>query len=453
MTTQRTGQLKLGGLFHPTGNHVAAWLHPESQIDAGTNFSHYVRLAQAAERGLFDLMFLADSAAVRNGRPEAMSRWPQYMAYFEPTTLLAALAGVTSKLGLVSTATTSYNEPYNIARRFASLDHISGGRAGWNVVTSSNLAESRNFGRAEHYEHGDRYARAREFVDVVKGLWDSWEDDAFVRDRASQRYHDPGKLHVLHHKGDFFDVEGPLNVARPPQGHPVIAQAGSSEDGRELAAETAEIVFSAQEQLGRAQAFYADVKGRMAKFGRSPDALKIMPGLNPIIGATVKEAQEKHAYLQSLIHPAVGLELLSNALGGIDLSHIEDLDQPLPAEVGQQGTNASKSAFEAVMRMTVQENLSVRQLYMRFAGARGQRTIIGTPDQIADEMTTWFRERAVDGFLIQPAHLPGGLDEFVQLVVPQLQERGVFRTAYEGSTLRENLGLARPANRHARHGG
>lgn len=446
MTDKRTDKLKLGGLFHPTGNHVAAWLHPDSQIDAGTNYQHYVRLAQTAEKGLFDLMFLADSAAVRTGGQEAMSRWPQYMAYFEPTTLLAGIAGATSHLGLISTATTSYNEPYNIARRFASLDHISGGRAGWNVVTSSNLAESKNFGREEHFEHGDRYARAREFVSVVKGLWDSWDDDAFVRDRTSHRYYDPDKLHTLNHKGTYFQVQGPLNVARPPQGHPVIAQAGSSEDGRELAAETAEIVFSAQDDLARAQEFYRDVKRRAKKFGRQTDSLKIMPGINPIVGTTHQEAKEKHEYLQSLIHPSVGLELLSNALGGADLSSIKDFDSPLPADLWKQETKGSKSTFEDVMRLSQKEGLTVRQLYLRFAGARGQRTIIGTPDHIADEMTHWFHERAVDGFLVQPAHLPGGLDDFVQQVVPQLQERGIFRTKYEGSSLRENLGLARPPN-------
>jgi N-acetyl-S-(2-succino)cysteine monooxygenase len=448
MRNFKAEKLKLGGLFHPTGNHVASWLHPHSQLDAGSNFQHYVELAQLAEQGKFDLMFLADAAAVRGGDLEALSRWPQYMAYFEPTTLLSALAAVTSRIGLVATATTTYNEPYNIARRFASLDHISAGRAGWNVVTSSNLDESKNFGRDEHLEHGDRYARAKEFAAVVRGLWDSWEDDAFVRDREQQRYFDPAKLHVLNHKGANFSVKGPLNISRPPQGHPVIAQAGSSEPGKELAAETADIVFTAQGDLEGAKKFYNDLKGRMVKYGREQRSLKIMPGLNPIVGSTEAEAREKHAYLQSLIHPSVGLELLSNAIGGIDLKGI-DIDQPLPLDLLERDTNTSKSTLESVMKMAQRENLTVRQLYERFAGARGQRTLVGTPEQIARDMTHWFEAGAVDGFLIQPAELPSGLKDFVYDVVPLLQHMGVFRTEYEGSTLRENLDLERPVNQFA----
>ncbi|VTU40261.1 Nitrilotriacetate monooxygenase component A [Variovorax sp. PBS-H4] len=445
MRNIKTEKLKLGGLFHPTGNHVASWLHPDTQLDAGSNFRHYVELAHLAEKGKFDLMFLADAAAVRGGDLEALSRWPQYMAYFEPTTLLAALAAVTSHIGLVATATTSYNEPYNIARRYASLDHISGGRAGWNVVTSSNLDESKNFGHEEHLQHGDRYARAKEFASVVRGLWDSWEDDAFVRDREKQRYFEPAKLHVLGHKGTYFSVRGPLNISRPPQGHPVIAQAGSSEPGKELAAETADIVFTAQGDLEGAKNFYSDLKSRMSKFGRDPQSLKIMPGLNPIVGRTEGEAKEKHAYLQSLIHPSVGLELLSNAIGGVDLKGI-DIDKPLPTDFLDRDTNTSKSTLEGVMKMAQRDNLTVRQLYERFAGARGQRTLVGTAEQIALDMRHWFESAAVDGFLIQPADLPNGLKDFVHEVVPALQHMGVFRTEYEGTTLRENLDLPRPAN-------
>lgn len=445
---KRPGHLKLGVLIHPTGNHVASWLHPDAQLDAGTNFAHYASLAQTAERAKFDLIFLADALATRAGRMEALSRWPQYMAYFEPTTLLAGIAACTSRIGLVATATTSYNEPFNIARRFASLDHISAGRAGWNVVTSSNQEEALNFGLEQHFEHGDRYARAREFAAVVRGLWDSWEDDAFVRDRSSSTYFDPGKLHVLNHKGPVFSVRGPLNMARSPQGHPVLAQAGSSEAGRELAAETAEIVFAALQTVESARQFYDDVKGRMAKFGRPPEALKIMPGLNPIVGSTEAGAHEKHRFLQSLIHPDVGRELLSNALGGVDL-YGHDVDGPLPYHLIPSDTNSSKSGLQAVVEMARSENLSIRQLYLRFAGARGQRTIVGTATQIADQMEHWFSQHAIDGFLIQPSHFPGGLDDFVASVIPELQSRGIFRTEYEGTTLRENLGLARPANRYA----
>jgi len=308
---------------------VAAWLHPDAQIDAGTNFRHYAEITQTAERGKFDLMFVADAVATRDGKLEALSRCPQYMAYFDPLTLLPALAVVTTNIGLCATATTSYNEPYHIARKFASLDHISGGRAGWNVVTSSNVSEAFNFGRERHYEHDARYDRAIEFVEVVKGLWDSWDDDAFVRDRKSERYFDPVKLHYLNHKGEYFAIRGPLNVARPPQGHPVLFQAGSSEVGREVAARFAEGVFTPQHTLASAQEFYRGLKTRMLKYDRPPEALKVMPGLNAIVRRTRKEAEELNHFLQSKIHPDVGLELLSNQLGGFDLSEY-DLDGPLP---------------------------------------------------------------------------------------------------------------------------
>jgi alkanesulfonate monooxygenase len=442
-------QMKLGAFFHPTGHHVAAWLHPDAQIDAGTNFRHYARMTQAAERAKFDLVFLADAAATRAGNMNALRRWPQYMAYFEPTTLLSGLAALTERIGLVATATTSFNEPYNIARRYASLDHISEGRAGWNIVTSSNRAEPFNYGQDRLPAHADRYGRAREFVQVVKGLWDSWEDDAFLRDRAEALYFDPDKLHTLDHHGTYFDVRGPLNVARPPQGYPVLVQAGASDTGRDFAAETAEIVFTAQTGLAEAKAFRDDITARMARIGRAPDQLKIMPGLNPIIGRTEEEAREKHAFLQSLIHPDVGRELLSPELGGVDLSGV-DVDAPLPDDLINDGTDSSRSTFQRVADMARKERLTVRQMYERYGGARGQRTVIGTPLQIADQMEEWFLAGAVDGFLIQPAVLPTGLDEFAGTVIPELQRRGLFRTEYEGPTLRDNLGLHRPAGRHPR---
>jgi N-acetyl-S-(2-succino)cysteine monooxygenase len=384
---------------------------------------------------------------VREGRLAALSRWPQYMAYFDPVTLLSAIAPLTAHLGLVATATTSYNAPYHVARKFASLDHISGGRAGWNVVTSTNIGEAWNFGREAHFEHDERYDRAIEFAEVVFGLWDSWDDDAFIRDRAAGRYFDPAKLHVLEHKGDYFSVRGPLNVARPPQGRPVIFQAGASEVGRDLAARIGEGVFTPQHALPAAQEFYRDLKGRMARYGRPPEALKIMPGLNPVVGHTRKEAEEKHRHLQSLIHPDVGLELLSDALGGFDLSGY-DIDGPLPEIPEHYGRN-SRTSFGNVIRWARQEQLTIRQLYERYAGARGQRTIIGSPADIADHMAAWFLGRGVDGFLIQPPYLPGGLDDFVALVIPELQQRGLFRSDYDGTTLRDNLGLERPQSRYA----
>jgi alkanesulfonate monooxygenase len=440
--------MHLGAFFHPTGHHVASWLHPDAQIDAGTNFRHYVELAQMSERAKFDLMFLADALAVRDGNLDPLSRWPQYMAYFEPITLLSGIAGLTERIGLVSTATTSYNEPYNVARKFASLDHISGGRAGWNVVTSANISEAFNFGREAHFEHGERYDRALEFTEVVFGLWDSWDDDAFLRNRTTGRYFDPTKLHTLNHKGEHFSVRGPLNVARPPQGRPVIFQAGSSEVGRELAARTAEAVFTPQHSLEGAQAFYRDLKGRMAKYGRSPEHLVIMPGLNPIVGRTRREAEEKHRYLQSLIHPDVGLELLSNALADFDLRPY-DLDGPLPEAAYNVTPKGSTTSFRNVLSWARDENLTIRQLYQRFAGARGQRTVIGTAADIVDQMQEWFINRGVDGFLIQPSHLPGGLQDFIDLVIPELRERGLFRTEYNGTMLRDHLGLPRPRSRYA----
>ena len=449
MNQERRGEtMRLGAFFHPTGNHVAAWLHPQAQVDAGTNFRHYAEITQTAERAKFDLMFVADAVAVRDGKLAALSRWPQYMAYFDPLTLLPALAAVTTHIGLCATATTSYNEPYHIARKFASLDHISGGRAGWNVVTSSNLSEAYNFGREQHYEHGERYERAVEFVEVVQGLWDSWDDDAFLRDRASGRYFDPAKLHVLNHKGEHFSVRGPLNVARAPQGHPVLFQAGSSDVGREVAARFAEGVFTPQHSLDGAREFYRDLKGRMARYGRPPEALKIMPGLNVIVARTKKEAEEKHRFLQSKIHPDVGLELLSNQLGNFDLSEY-DLDGPLPDIPESAAALSGVTSMRTIMRWGREERLTIRQIYERFAGARGQRTLIGAPADIVDDMERWFRGYGVDGFLVHPSHLPGGLDDFVALVIPELQSRGLFRTEYEGATLRENMGLARPKSRYA----
>ncbi|MBV9551810.1 MAG: LLM class flavin-dependent oxidoreductase [Alphaproteobacteria bacterium] len=440
--------MHLGGFFHPTGNHVAAWLHPAAQIDAGTNFRHYAEITQIAERGKFDLMFVADAVAVRDGRLKALKRWPQYMAYFDPLTLLPALAVVTSRIGLCATATTSYNEPYHIARKFASLDHISNGRAGWNVVTSSAVNEAWNFGREQHFEHGERYDRAVEFVEVVKGLWDSWDDDAFVRNRSTSTYFDPAKLHALNHKGPHFSVQGPLNVARPPQGHPVLFQAGSSDTGREVAARFAEGVFTPQHTLTGAQEFYRDLKGRMSRYGRRPEALKIMPGLNAVVGRTKKEAEDTHSFLQSSIHPDVGLEVLSNQLGNFDLSEY-DIDGPLPEIDESRWALASQSSTRNIIRWAKEENLTIRQIYERFAGARGQRTLVGAPIDIVDDMEKWFRGYGVDGFLVHPPYLPGGLKDFVDLVVPELQNRGLVREEYEGETLRENMGLERPKSRYA----
>jgi N-acetyl-S-(2-succino)cysteine monooxygenase len=441
------GQMRLGAFFNPTGHHVASWRHPRAQADAGINFRHYVEITQTAERAKFDLVFLADNICVRDANMEALSRSAQYIANFEPLTLLSALSTQTSHIGLVATASTSYNEPYHVARKFASLDHISGGRAGWNLVTSGMAAEALNFNRDAHYEHGERYGRAREFAQVVAGLWDSWDDDAFLRDKEAGRFFEPEKLHRLNHKGENFSVRGPLNIPRPPQGRPVIVQAGGSEDMIAVAAEFAEVIFCAPLNLEQAQTFYRNIKGRLAEHGRSPDEMKVLPGLSCVVGRTEAEAQERYEYLQSLIHPIVAREILSTVLGGVDLSAYP-FDGPLPENLPL--SNASRSTFANVTEMARKENLTMRQVAMRVAGARAKAVVRGSPQQVADYMEEWFRNDACDGFNLMPPFLPGGLDDFVELVMPELRRRGLFRTEYEGYTLRENLGLVRPPSRYAR---
>ena len=443
----RKGQIKLGAFLQNTGHHVAAWRHPDAWEGSGHNFAQYRHLAQTAEQAKFDMVFLADGVAVRRDHDlEALSRSGQ-IVHFEPLTLLSALSAVTEHIGLVATASTTYNEPYHIARKFASLDHLSGGRAGWNVVTSATDAEARNFNRDKHMEHALRYDRAREFLQVVTGLWDSWDDDAFIRDKETGVFFEPDKLHVLNHKGEHFSVHGPLNVARPPQGYPVIVQAGASDDGRDFASSTAEVIFTAQQTLEDAQRFYADIKKRAAdNYGRSPEHIKIMPGIFPVIGKTESEAKEKYDQLQNLIHPKVGLSLLSGLIGGFDLSAYP-LDGPVP-ELPE--TNLNKSRLQLVNDLARRENLTIRQLYQAIAGARGHYTLWGTPEQIADHLENWFTNDAADGFNIMPPYLPDGLQDFIEQVLPILRSRGLFRTEYEGRTLRENLGLPRPISQFTR---
>lgn len=436
-------EMVLAAFLYPTGYHVAAWRHPDVPADAGVNFAHQVELARIAEAAGFDFIFLADSAAVRGTDMPALSRTAiRYVAQFEPLTLLSAMAAATKRIGLVASATTTYNEPFHLARKLASLDHISGGRAGWNLVTSQNADEAKNFGLDEHPDHAARYARAREFTDVVMKLWDSWEDDAFVRDKGSGIYFDPEKLHVPEYTGEHFSVRGPLNVPRTPQGRPVLVQAGSSDAGKDLAAETAEVVFTAQHNLEDAQAFYADVKGRVAKSGRSPDDVRILAGVFPFVGRTQREAEELHDQLQQLIDPVVGLSLLAGQLGEVDLSGYP-LDGPLPE---LPASNAGRSRQKLLVDMARRENLTIRDLYMRVAGSRGHWQIIGSAEQISDELERWFREKGADGFIVMPPLLPGGLEGFAELVIPELQRRELFRVDYEGSTLREHLGLPRPGH-------
>ena len=438
MTHSRT--LRLGAFMRPVSIHTAAWRYPGAWPDANFNFQHLKRFAQTLERGRFDAFFMADHLAVLNMPMEGLKR-SATVTSFDPLTLLPALAVVTEHLGLIATASTTYNEPYHIARKFASLDHISGGRAGWNVVTSGNPHEAMNFGLEEHVAHAARYRRAREVFDVVTGLWDSWADDAFIRDVETGVYFDPDKLHVLDHRGEFLNVRGPLNIGRPVQGWPVIVQAGASEAGRQLAAETAEVIFAAGSHIAAARAFYADVKGRMERLGRSPDHLKVLPGAFVVVGETASEALEKRARLDSLVHYDSAIASLSIALGH-DASGF-DPDGPLP-EIPE--SNASKSSRERVVELAQREHLTVRQLAQRVGGYSGL-AFVGTPLMIADQMEEWLLTDACDGFNVMFPYLPGGLDDFVDLVVPELQRREIFRREYEGATLRENLGLPRPRNR------
>jgi len=435
-----TRQLHLGAFMRPASIHTGAWRYPGAYPDANFNIAHLRRFAQTLERAKFDAFFMADHMAVLNMPVDALKR-SHTVTSFEPFTLLSALSQVTERIGLVATGSTTFDAPYHIARRFASLDHLSGGRAGWNIVTTSNPDAALNFGFDEHLGHDERYRRAREFYDVVTGLWDSWADDAFVRDVEEGVYFDPAKMHVLNHKGEHLSVRGPLNIARPIQGWPVIVQAGASDAGRQLAAETAEAVFTAQSDLATGRAFYADVKERMRKLGRSPDHMKILPACLVVVGETVEEARAKRAKLDSLVHYANAIGSLSIALGH-DASKF-DPDGPLP-DIPE--SNASKSGRQRAIDLAKRENLTVRQLAQRLGGYAGL-AMVGTPATIADEMEAWLDGGGCDGFTVMFPYLPMGLDDFVNLVVPELQRRGLFRRNYEGATLRENLGLPRPRNR------
>jgi FMN-dependent oxidoreductase (nitrilotriacetate monooxygenase family) len=418
---------------------VAAWRHPGAC--QSTSLADFVKFAQIAEAAKFDAIFLADGVNLRTNDLEAASRKAHSGFYpFEPITLLSALATATSQIGLVATASTSFSDPYNLARQFASLDHLSGGRAGWNLVTSADPGAAFNFSRDAVIAHADRYKRAEEFVDVVTGLWDTSEDDAIVRDRQSGRYFDPHKVHPLHHRGAFFQVRGPLNIPRPPQGHPVVVQAGSSEPGKELAARTAEVIFTAQQTLEGSIAFYSDIKARLAKYGRSAEDIKILPGVFPVVGRTRQEAQDKFDQLQELIEPAVGIDMLADLAGVEEVRNlpIDSLISDLPE------TEGGKSRRALFLELAARENLSLRQLYLRVAGARGHWQVIGTAEDIADELEERFVNYGADGFNIMSPILPAGLSDFAELVVPQLRRRGLFRTQYQGSTLREHLGLKRP---------
>ncbi|KAM0424162.1 hypothetical protein ACHAPT_010531 [Fusarium lateritium] len=434
-------QLHLTAFMRPVSLHTGAWRYPGSYPDANFNLAHLKSFIKTLEEAKFDAFFMADHLAVLNMPTEALKR-SHTVTSFEPFTLLSALSVVTEKIGLAATASTTYDEPYHIARRFASLDHLSNGRAAWNIVTTGNPESSKNFGSDEHLEHSERYKRAREFYDVVTGLWDSFADDAFIRDRESGIYFDPEKLHVLDHKGDNLQVRGPLNIARPVQGWPVIVQAGQSEPGRQLAAETAEVVFCSPRDIKAAKELYADIKGRVKAAGRNPDYLKILPAALIIIGDTVEEAKAKRLELDSLVHYDSAIASLSVALGS-DASGF-DPDGPLPSDIPD--TNASKTGRAGVIKLAEEEGLTVRQLAQRYGGYSGL-AFVGTPETVADELGQWLDEDAADGFTVTFPFVPQGLDDVAHRLVPELQSRGLFRKDYEGTTLREHLGLPRPTNR------
>lgn len=431
--------LNLNLFIYPGGHHEAAWRHSDTSLETVLDVRYTQTLAKQAEEAKFDAVFLADGPVLADNI--------RYAARFrlEPLTTLSAIAAVTERIGLIGTASTTYTEPYNLARQFASLDHLSAGRAGWNIVTTGSAAAAGNFGLAEHPDHEDRYGRADEYLDVVTALWDSWEDEALVADPASGVFADTDRVHAIDHVGHHFRVAGPLNIPRSPQGRPVYVQAGSSEQGRGFAAQWAEAVFTAHQTLASAQEFYADLKRRTRGFGRNPDHLKVLPGISPVIGSTEAEARAKHAELNELTQPAYGLGLLKNLLR-YDLSEA-DLDGPLPAEALVEGrAHDFGSRFDLVADIVERENPTIRQLLHQLAGARGHFVLAGTPEQVADHLTKWHQQGAADGFNVMPPSLPRGFTDFTEHVLPILRERGLFRTEYEGDTLREHYGLPRPTS-------
>ncbi len=433
-------QLKLGTIIHGVGGNIAAWRHPEVLTNASVNFEFYKEQARKSEKAKFDFVFIADGLHINE------KSLPHFLNRFEPLTILSALAAVTSRIGLAGTVSTSYSEPFTIARQFSSLDHISHGRAGWNVVTSPLEKTALNFSKTieEHPNHSKRYRIASEYLDVAKGLWDSWEDDAFIRDKKSGVFYDPEKLHQLNHKGEFFSVQGPLNIGRSKQGRPIIFQAGSSEDGKNLAAKDADVIFTNQDTLENAQKFYRDVKRRTAEYGRNPDHILILPGIEPIVGKTEEEAEQKYQEIANLVSIEQALNYLGRFFEHHDFSQYP-LDEPFP-EIGDLGSNSFKSGTDRIKQEAKEKNLTLRQVALRAATPR--TPFIGTPEKVADLIQAWFEGYGADGFIIH-FNLPSNLTGFVDLVVPILQDRGLFRTEYESDTLRGNLGLPFPDNRYA----
>ena len=435
--------MKLGLFIEGGGHHMAAWRHPGVASNGRIRIESFMDAAQTAERARFDMVFTADTNASFGADDIVYWTHSSAASRLEPLTMLGALSAVTKHIGLVATMSTTYAEPFSVARFFASLDQISHGRAGWNLVTSLTDAEAKNFGRETHAAHADRYIHAREFAQVVLGLWDTWEDDAMVYDKATGVYLDPDKLHFLNHKGSHFSVRGPLMVQRSPQGRPVVVQAGGSEDGRQLAAETAEVIFTVQQEIGAAREFYSDIKVRAVKLGRTPESIKVLPGVMPVVGKTRAEADAKYEELQDLILPEIGVRQLSSYIG-VDLTRFP-IDGPVPEP---KETNGEQARVKMIGEMARRENLTIRQLYKRIIGQRAHRVLKGTASDIADALEEWFKGGACDGYNVLPPTFPRDLNDFCNEVIPELQRRGLFRKEYEGKTLRENLGLPYPVNRY-----
>lgn len=431
-------QLKLGAMVHGVGHGWGEWRHPNALADASVNFGYYKQQAKLAEAAKFDFVFIADSLHIH----EKSS--PHYLNRFEPLTILSALAATTENIGLVATVTVSYTEPFQVARQISSLDHISGGRAGWNVVTSWLSGTADNFSKGEHPPHAVRYRIAKEHVSVVKGLWDSWEDDAFARNKKTGEFFTPGKLHALNHKGEFFSVKGPLNIARSKQGHPLIFQAGTSNDGRNFAAEYSDAIFVHAESLEEAQAYYQDLKKRAAGFGRDPLELSILPGIRPIVGRDEAEVERRYQQAVDLVTIEDAIVALGRPFNDHDFSQYA-LDAPFP-ELGDLGSNSQKGGSDRIKQLARDEGLTLREVALFFS--RPRREFVGTAEQVADTIQTWFEQEAADGFIINSL-LPDGLQYFAELVVPVLQARGLFRSEYQGSTLREHFNLQVPENRYA----
>lgn len=438
-----TRHMHLGAFLMGVGHHASAWRLADADPSQLTRAGWYKALAQTAERGKFDYLFFADRLALSDRYGNDLQTSVRYLASprLDPVALLGLLAGATSHIGLAATASTTFNDPYALARTFATLDHLSDGRIGWNIVTSTNDGEALNFSAEPILEHELRYRRAREFVDLALKLWDSWEDDPFIHDKAKGEFANPDRVHYLNHEGEFFNVRGPLNVPRSPQGRPVLIQAGSSDTGQDFAASVADVIFTAQPDLQKAKDFYQVVNQRLLAQGRPAGALKIMPGVMPFVGKSKDEAQARFAELEENVHPLAGLALLSDSMN-LDLS-IYPLDEPLPEVKDIRG---NQSRFKLVQELSQREGLTLRQLGKRFGGSRSHRVLAGTASDIADDLEQWFTERACDGFNVMPPYLPHSLDDFVDGVVPELQRRGLFRRDYTGSTLRDHLGLERPAS-------